>query len=107
LARECKFRLVLLRVIFILNCETGRYSSPIHRALRISLPVTFGCCILSKWAPRRYVSQPCDGRTPDHSKRGLPTMAGSMERACMQWPYIIDDCLNPTISLHTNKRDQN
>jgi hypothetical protein len=33
-------------------------SSRNHRTLRISLPMTFGCSPLSKWASRGHVSQP-------------------------------------------------
>jgi hypothetical protein len=33
-------------------------SSPNRRTLRISLQVTFGCFLPSKWASRRHVSQP-------------------------------------------------
>jgi hypothetical protein len=47
-------------------------SSSSHRTLRISLPVTFGCSLLSKWASRgaRFAATgdkktECEGRTPE------------------------------------------
>jgi hypothetical protein len=68
------------------------HTSTSHRTLRISLPVTFGCSLLSKWASRGHQME-CEGRVPEDSNRSLqpvlPAVAGSVEPACVcvQGPY--------------------
>jgi hypothetical protein len=63
-------------------------SSPNHHNLRISLPVTFGCSLLWKWASTGHVSQlwrPNSGRFQNKLSR----IDGAS--VCAQGPYFEDD----------------